>query len=177
MQAWRLLGEKTRNAELLLIGGGTKSYEKELDQMASLCPNGNVRFCGFVDGQEKYRLLGSLTALCVPSLQENFGMTVLESLAMETPVIASKTTPWKELETEHCGWWVNNNPNSLAETLLQALNLSEADRTEMGKNGKKLLSRKYQANVVARQMMDLYHWLTSGGVPPEFIEFEHGNPH
>ena len=172
LKAWKLLGEKTRNAELLLIGGGAESYEKELHQMAALCPNRNIRFCGFVDGKEKYHLLASLTALCVPSLQENFGMTVLESLAMETPVIASKTTPWEELESEDCGWWVNNDPQSLAETILNVLNLSEEDRSRMGKNGKKLLFRKYHADVVTRKMIDLYHWVTTGESLPEFVEIE-----
>lgn len=174
LNAWCILENETKNAELLLIGSGSKAYEEELYHIASNAPNGNIRFCGFVDGKEKYRLLGSLTALCIPSLQENFGMTVLEALAMETPVIASKTTPWKELESEHCGWWVDNDPKSLADIIRRVLHLSEEERKEMGKNGKNLLLRKYHANIVSQQMMNLYHWLITDTETsaPEFVEFK-----
>ena len=51
-----------------------------------------IRFCGFVAGEEKERLLGSADALLFPSLcWEAVGLVMLEAFAHGVPVIASRT--------------------------------------------------------------------------------------
>lgn len=170
LEAWRRLGNETRDAELLLVGSGAPDYEAELRKMAAALPEKNVRFCGFVAGEEKFRLLGTLSALCLPSLQENFGMTVLEAWLMRTPAIATKTTPWRELETHHCGWWVDNTPEALAAAVHEALTLPESELTLMGENGYRLLHAKYSAEKVATQMIRLYRWLLGEAERPEFVQ-------
>lgn len=169
LQAWSMLGKETQEAELLLIGDGNEEYKKEIKAVAEKAPCHNIRFCGFADGMEKYRLLGSLSALCVPSIQENFGMTVLEAWTMRTPVIASKGTPWQELETHHCGWHVENDPETLSATIRHVLSMSAEERAKMGENGYLLLQKKYVADKVATQMANLYEWLIHGGKTPEFL--------
>lgn len=172
LEAWRRLGNETRGAELLLVGSGTPDYEAELRKMVVVLPEKNVRFCGFVTGEEKFRLLGTLSALCLPSLQENFGMTILEAWLMRTPTIATKTTPWRELETHHCGWWVENTPEALAAAIHEALTLPESELTLMGENGYRLLHAKYSAEKVAAQMIRLYRWLLGEAERPEFVQIQ-----
>ena len=158
LKAWELLGTEVNDAELLIIGSGDKEYEEELKRMAQNCPFDNIQFCGFVKGMDKYRLLGSLRALCIPSHQENFGMTAIEALAMGTPVIASRSTPWIDLETNNCGWWVDNSPESLAMSIKQAFALDEDNLIRMGENGKSLVKNKYSPEVIVKDALNMYSY-------------------
>jgi glycosyltransferase involved in cell wall biosynthesis len=40
----------------------------------------------------------------MPTNGENFGHTILESFMASTPVIISRNTPWRNLETSKSGW-------------------------------------------------------------------------
>lgn len=84
---------------------------------------------------EKNRLLASLSCLVVPSDFENFGMIVAEALLQEVPVIATTGSPWQELETERCGWWVGNDTDTLTEAVREALELDKDLLHEMGNGG------------------------------------------
>ena len=44
----------------------------------------------------------------LPTLDDNFAMTVAEALAHGTPVISTKGAPWQDLETHGCGWWIDH---------------------------------------------------------------------
>ena len=156
LEAWRLLGSKTNDSELLIIGSGDNEYEEELRSIAKKCPFDNIRFCGFVKGIEKFSLLGSLRALCIPSHQENFGMTAIEAMAMGTPVIASKTTPWGDLETYHSGWWVDNSPESLANAIKKTFDMNNKVFEIMGRNGQLLVEKKYSPDVVVKEAIKMY---------------------
>ena len=156
LEAWNMLGIKTKEAELLIIGSGEREYEEELKMKASNLNYGNIHFCGFATGREKYRLLSSLRALCIPSHQENFGMTAIEALSVGTPVIATKTTPWRDLETYKCGWWVENNPESLAKAIEEAFVLNDNAFEKMGENGKLLVKNKYSPEIVVKDAIDMY---------------------
>lgn len=168
IKAWIELGDKTKQAKLVIMGKGDADYERHLKNMVRNRSMLNVEFAGFVTGREKFERLASLTALCVPSDFENFGMIVTEALSVGTPVIASLGTPWQELNTEHCGYWVKNDADTLAEAIKTVLNLPADEINRMGENGKRLVKEKYQDTQVASMMVQLYSWII-GGEKPEFV--------
>lgn len=129
----------------------------------------NVRFTGWVSGTEKKRLLASLTCLAVPSDFENFGMIVPEALLQEVPVIASTNSPWQDLDRYRCGWWVNNDVETLAGAMRKALSLDKEELHTMGKRGRQLVLDKYSVEAVSRQMELLYAWIAGQGGKPEFV--------
>lgn len=169
IEAWIELGDKVQQAKLLIMGKGDNDYEQYLKNMVRSHSMLNVEFVGFVTGREKFERLASLTTLCVPSDFENFGMIVTEALSVGTPVIASLGTPWQELNTEQCGYWVKNDVATLAETISTVLSLSNDEICRMGENGKKLVRQKYQDTQVAMMMKQLYEWILNGGKKPEFV--------
>ena len=169
LDAWILLGSKVKDAQLVIMGKGDFAYEKMLKGKVKESGMMNVEFAGFVSGREKFERLASLTALCVPSDFENFGMIVTEALSVGTPVIASLGTPWQELNARHCGYWVSNDVQTLAETIEQVLSLPEDEIQRMGENGKRLVQEKYQDTQVARMMQQLYDWILTGGTKPKFV--------
>lgn len=169
IEAWGSLGNATQDAELYIMGKGNEAYEAYLREFVTKLGLTNVVFAGFVNGRNKFEKLATLTALFVPSISENFGMTIAEALIMKVPVMASLGTPWEELNIHHCGWWVNNNIQTLAQTIKIALSLSEEDRKNMGERGKKLIIEKYSDIQVATQMKQLYEWILNGGQKPDFV--------
>lgn len=169
IKAWIELGDKTKQAKLVIMGKGDADYEQHLKNIVRSHSLSNVEFTGFVTGREKFERLASLTALCVPSDFENFGMIVTEALSVGTPVIASLGTPWQELNTEHCGFWVKNDADTLAEAIKTVLNLPADEIIRMGENGKRLVKEKYQDTQVASMMAQLYSWIIDGGAKPKFV--------
>ena len=153
-----------------LLGNGAPEYEAHLHtETKRLGIEHIVEFAGFVRGAEKYARLTTLTALMLPSEQENFGMVVPESLLCSTPVYASLGTPWQELNTHGCGWWRNNSPETIAATIREILELPQDELRLMGERGHALVKEKYEQHKVARMMMQLYAWLCGHGEKPDFV--------
>lgn len=169
IEAWISLGNEIKDAQLIIMGKGDDEYEATLKTLVRQHGLNNVQFSGFITGRDKFECLASLTALCVPSDFENFGMIVTEALSVGTPVIASLGTPWQELNTKHCGWWVDNDVETLADTISQALSLPQEAIDEMGNNGKRLVNEKYRDTQVAAMMKQLYEWILYEGVKPDFV--------
>lgn len=169
IDAWIMLGDKIKDAQLLIMGKGDAVYEQMLKNKMRQHGLKNVTFAGFVTGREKFEKLASLTALCVPSDFENFGMIVTEALSVGTPVIASLGTPWQDLETHQCGYWVKSDVHTLTEAIEKVINLSSEQLMQMGKNGKQLVESKYKDTQVAGMMKQLYEWILNGGEKPEFV--------
>ena len=169
LSAWSKLGDKTRNCELLIIGDGDTAYKKELEEFATANKLNNVRFLGFIMGKDLQKLVHSIDFQILPSKSENFGMVVPEALIQGVPVIASKGTPWSDLETFDCGWWVDNDIDTLISNLLIAINLSEQDRLGMGERGRTLVLRHYSIKSVSLRMKQLYEWLVYKNIKPEYV--------
>ena len=95
------------------------------------------KFLGPVYGAEKQKLYMQSSITVLPTLSENFGMVVAESLSAGTPVIVTKGAMGKTI-SEDAGWWIDIGVNPLAETLNNAaiyLKLSFLLKEKMDKIG------------------------------------------
>lgn len=169
LAAWYRLGDKTQQAELIIIGDGEQNYVEALKDYVRQKRMRNVTFTGFLSGERLQNMVQSLDFQILPSKSENFGMVVPEALICGVPVIASKGTPWSVLDERECGWWVDATIDSLANAFVKAMNISEEKRVIMGQAGRELVLEKYSSDAVARQMSELYHWILSSGKKPSFI--------
>ncbi|MDR1544235.1 MAG: glycosyltransferase [Prevotellaceae bacterium] len=163
------LGEDASRAELVIMGKGDDSYEQFLHSEVERLGLKNVTFAGFVNGRQKYEQLSELSALFVPSDFENFGMIVTEALSVGTPVMASLGTPWEELNTHRCGWWIDRSPENITSVMQQVLELSTDELLQMGQRGMELVKNNYSADKVALQMKQLYEWILNKCEKPEFV--------
>lgn len=153
-----------------IMGKYDDRYEQWLkEEVKRLYLEDAVEFVGFVSGKEKYDRLSKLSALMVPSAQENFGMIVPEALICGTPVYASLGTPWGELNDYNAGWWKDNSPETVAGVIKDVLSKSDKELLEMGVNGRMLIEEKYEQHKVAGMMKELYEWISNGGMKPEFV--------
>jgi len=146
------------NFSLAIYGTGDEHYSLSLrDMVRGLGLTSQVTFRGYVVGTEKSDAFANADVCIVPSYTENFGMVVVEALAHGVPVIASTGTPWRELENNGCGLWVDNSPVSLAESILRIRNMN---LEEMGKRGREWVIKRYSWEKIALQMKKVYRRLT-----------------
>lgn len=157
------------NAELLIIGGGDKSYEKFLRNEVSRLKLDNVRFTGFLSGKEKEAAIKSLSILGVTSDFENFGNIVTEALVYGIPVIASQGMPWQELPMNGCGWWIPNDQDSIDKTILEAFSLGPEKLRDMGMKGRELMLKNYSVEALGEKMKQLYQWILGETSKPDFV--------
>jgi glycosyltransferase involved in cell wall biosynthesis len=93
----------------------------------------------------------------LPTLSENFGLTVGESLASGTPLLVSDQAPWHDINALGCGRCVplSDWPAELAILLSRS---SEELRT-MGAVGRDYVRRAFSWDTQARTLLDFYDTL------------------
>jgi glycosyltransferase involved in cell wall biosynthesis len=156
-QALRLLNDSTISLEV--CGTGDGSYTERVTRLAaSLGLSKQIRFSGYLSGEEKARAFMRADLCVLPSHSENFGMVIAESLAHGVPVITSRNTPWANVETERCGLWVENSAEELANAISS---LRVCDLAGMGSRGRLWMERSFSWSAVASSMADLYSRLTA----------------
>lgn len=174
LRAWHMAGlGKREDLELVIVGGTNLAeevaYLEELHKIESEKGITNIVWKGAVYGEEKDKVLETLSCMVLCSHSENFGMSVVEAMLYGIPVIAAKTTPWSELKEFKCGWWVENDDQTLSETLKKAVSLTESEWLEMAYNGQQIAVKNYSAKIVSQKLINLYQWVLEGGEIPAFV--------
>lgn len=169
IKAFHLLGDEAKDAELLIIGGGDEDYERYLHQLVEEYQLNNIRFTGFLSGEEKDKALASCSVLAMPSEFENLGNVVLEGLVRGIPCIATTGSPWKELQSHHCGWWVPYTQEDITYAIQSALNVTDDKLKVLGANGRHLMEENYSVEKIGEKMKNLYEWILGERNKPEFV--------
>src|SRR5438046_2768308 len=128
-----------------------------------------VAINGPVYGEAKWDAYRAADLFVLPTLNENFGLTVAEALAAETPVISTKGAPWNRLEPEGCGWWIDHGVEPLAATLQTAMAMPRTALRGMGAKGRAWMAREFSWDHTATDMLSVYRWLVHGGEPPPTV--------
>ena len=174
LKAWHSAGMSNRkDAELVIIGDSKlekeKVYLESLHQLEQTLRIENISWKGALSGDSKDKMLNSCSFLILPSYSENFGMVVVEALVQGVPVVASKGTPWKSLEAEDCGWWINNSVEEMSNLIRQLSEVSNERRKEMGLRGQQFVEDNFSTDSVCKSLRCLYEWVLGKGAKPEFV--------
>jgi phosphatidylinositol alpha-mannosyltransferase len=91
LRAFAVLETKMPNAYLIIAGEGPR--RDRLEQLADSLGINNIHFSGYVDDDEKRRLMGNADVFCSPAMfGESFGIVLIEAMAMGAPVIAGRNS-------------------------------------------------------------------------------------
>ena len=113
---------KTHNNIKLFVAGMDEGELGELIELSQdLDIQDSVKFIGQLDSDDKNCFLKHAQCLVMPSHTENFGLVAAEALFQNTPVIASKNTPWEVLETEKAGFHIVNTPQAISQAVIKIL--------------------------------------------------------
>ena len=138
-------------------GDAERSYEQKVRaRVRELGLEQNFVFTGALDDEKKWAAYARADLFALPTYSENFGIVVAEALWAGLPVIATKGTPWAELEERQCGWWIDIGVEPLAKALKTAMALTEEARREMGERGRSLVEEKYTWKAVGAEMKQAY---------------------
>lgn len=128
---------------LLLAGSGERSYVSTLSREATRVGlRETIEFLGHVEPSPLRALLSEASCLVLPSRYENFGMVVLEALREGCPVIASKETPWAELDAWKAGRWIDfDDAHAVARALHEVP--APPGRSELSRNARRLYEQEH----------------------------------
>lgn len=166
LRAWAMVEKTHPTWRLRIIGPDELGHAAELEGLAGELKLTRVSIEPAIAGRTKTIAYQQADIFVLPTLNENFALTVAEALAAETPVIATKGAPWRALETEGCGWWIDQGVDSLAATLITAMAMTRGELKKMGAKGRAWMVKDFSWDRIARDMLELYRWLFAGGEPP-----------
>lgn len=138
--------------KLRIVGPDQAGHMEELKKIAG----GDVVFAGPKYDAELEAEYDKCEVLALVSHTENFGATVIDAMAHGRAALTSTKTPWKIVADRGCGWWVDNEVESLAHTIERIVKLTEDELRAMGDKGRKLVEEEYQWPVVAKRMVQGY---------------------
>jgi len=169
VRAWAELEPQNPNWRLRIIGPAEGNYDLELRALAATLGLSRVSIEPALYGEAKLSAYRDADIFVLPTLNENFGVTVAESLAAGTPVISTKGAPWSGLEANHCGWWIDHGVQPLGRALAKAVVLNRQELKAMGARGRGWMERDFAWKRVGQAMAELYMWLQTGTSRPTFV--------
>lgn len=87
-----------------------KEYWLECQKIIKNLPkNIKVNYLGTIETSEVPQFFSKYHFSFMPSLGENFGHSLFESLTAGTPIITSSNTPWRDLQKYNAGWDIDLN--------------------------------------------------------------------
>ncbi|NPD67373.1 MSMEG_0565 family glycosyltransferase [Lichenicola cladoniae] len=134
LQAFQLLAGSYPGARLVIAGGATlldhRPYRERFD--TALARSGvadRVIVAGVMPDDQLPALYRIADMLAFPSLEEGFGLCVLEAMACGRPVIVSDIAPFTEyLQPDDVLWAAPDEPGSILMAMLEALDTRIRDR-------------------------------------------------
>lgn len=169
LKVWRELEARFPSWRLDIAGPADNEYGAEYRQYIAANGIERARFIGPIYGKDKGKAYAEASLFVLPTLDENFGLTVGEALANETPAIVSHGAPWEGLVSEDCGWWHPIGEEPLLNALSEAMSTSPELLQEMGKKGRAWVARDFGWPSLASLMEQVYDWLGDKADRPDFV--------
>lgn len=156
---------RQKNFVFVLAGSGEPNYEKEIrEHLYKYGLLDRTLMTSFVEGDTKWSILRSADIFVLPSYHENFGVAVVEALALGVPVVISDQVGVHEEVSKYEAGIVTACDSHGISDALNVLLENEGLRKAMGKNGKRLVSEKFAWKKVASSLVNSYKSIFSGSL-------------
>lgn len=170
VDAWAGLEARFPDWNLRIVGPDELGHAEVLRRRANELGLSRISIEPAAFGQDKVAAYQAADLFVLPSLNENFAITVAEALAAGVPVVATKGAPWPDLQTRGCGWWVDIGAASLERALSEAMSESRDELRRRGEAGRRWMMDAFSWASVAERMARVYRWLNGeGDAPPEVL--------
>ncbi len=159
LESISLLKEKEKNKLVFdIYGNDEEGHLKEVLQVISKHNLGAVvKYKGFISPERRSELLKDYDVMVLTSYQENFGITVLESLQEFVPVfISDKVNLHDWIKKYDCGWITTTNKKTIATSLQELLETPLEDIRKKGNNGVKLLAHEMDVKKLVSAYQKMY---------------------
>jgi glycosyltransferase involved in cell wall biosynthesis len=128
------------------------------DQIKQLPQNIVVMYKGTIMPNEIESVLGKEQMMLLPTLNENFGHSIVESLLCGCPVIISDQTPWNDLEINGAGYAISlDDKQKFISVIESCASLSQESFSEMSKKAINYISKKIDLELITQQYKTLFN--------------------
>lgn len=171
LRAWHKLERDFDDWCVLIAGAGAPAYEEQLKSLVKeLALQKSVVFLGPVYGEEKRTALAAADVFVLPSYSEGFSVAILEAAAAGLPVLLTPECNFPELAKTGAAIETSTDLPEIEFGLRTLLKLTDEQRSSMGRRGHDLVARAYSWPAIARQMLELYRWLSGDTPRPAFVQ-------
>lgn len=145
------------NSYLVLAGPGEPAYLKKLKQLAEdLKIQNQIIFTGNLEREAVREAYVAAHLFVLPSLQENFGLSVVEAMAAGCPVLVSdKVNFSKEIREAQAGVICLPTLEAVTSGMISILK-DENRRQEIGEKGQRLILQRFTWDKVIKDLMGTY---------------------
>jgi glycosyltransferase involved in cell wall biosynthesis len=143
------------DAHLVMAGPDQAGERASLDVRATaLGIADRVTWTGMLQGDLKWGALAAADVFALPSHQENFGIAVVEALAMGVPVLISECVNiWREVVADEAGFAAPDTADGMAAMLARWHALAPAARDAMRVRASACYERHFRMESAARRLI------------------------
>ena len=142
--------------KIVIAGPGMEtSYGQNMQKLGDeLCPANSIFWPGMLTGDAKWGALYHCEASLLPSHQENFGITVVETLACGRPVLISdQVNIWREIREAGAALVQKDSVAGTTQLLAEWFNLPAEARGHMAARAKTCFQRSFSIESAARSLL------------------------
>lgn len=128
------------------------------EAMKRLPSNVEASYEGSLDPASIEKALSEQHVLFLPTMNENFGHSIVEALQCGCPVIISDQTPWKDLETHRAGFAIDlKHPEKFEAAIKKCLDFSQETFSEWSVAANKYISERIHLDQISDQYKQLFN--------------------
>lgn len=144
IRCFKSLGNNFKS-NLVVVGDyNNETGEKLKKLLLALGLKHKVFFLGHLIDDLKFGAIINSKAMVLPSYSENFGISLMESLAFGKPVLTTfKVNTYQTILDYNAGYITNTNLNSFANIIKKFENLGKERKLKMSKNAKNCFEEKF----------------------------------
>lgn len=147
-----------RTHKLYIVGPDEEKYKSTLEVLIhNLGIKGEIVFIDLVKGEEKNKIYQNAEAFVLTSYSENFGMTVVEAMQNDCPIIISDKVGIQDTILQYeAGIVCNLNIESICESFVKII-ADPQYRTKITENGRKCIREEFDIDSVAKKFVLVYN--------------------
>lgn len=151
LQAFARVASSVPDVDLVVAGPDQAKMRSKLEQLAEeLAIERRVHWPGLIGGDLKWGAIRAAEAFVLPSHQENFGIAVVEALAVGRPVLISdQVNIWPDIDEDAVGFVESDTLEGTERLLRRWFALLPAEREEMALRARSCFLKRYAMNRAA----------------------------
>lgn len=155
VKAAKILTKKYSNVEFQLVGFIDAQNPKAIsrEQVDDWVAKGYVNYLGPTDDVKPF--IAAADCVVLPSYREGVSMILMESAAMQKPLIATNVPGCRDLINSGISGYIcrMQDYSDLVSKMDKMLHLTKKQRKKMGKEGRKLMEEEYNEKLVIEKYL------------------------
>lgn len=154
VEAFGQIRERVPDAVLVVAGSDSGDLSNAKHAANREHVGDRVIFSGFLEGETKADAFRAADVFALPSIDENFGVAVVEAMAHGTPVLVTPgVAAHVHVDASGCGMTVDGTRDAMADALLRIL---ASNREQLGGRGRDYVMTHLAWPAIVRRLDALY---------------------